>query len=222
MEITSTKGYLIYGLIDPFTNQLRYIGKSTVGFKRPKSHFLPYKLKDRTHKVKWIKSILNKKIKPKIIIIQQFKEPEILYQAEQFWIKYFREMGCPLTNLTDDGPGSLGLKHKKETIEKLRKAQIGRRPTFTGPHTKATKDEISKSKMGMSYNKGISKTENTKIKISRKLGGRPLKDQFGNIYQTQKEAARKLKTNQFFIWCVLNKRCKHVKGIKLEYLQGEG
>jgi hypothetical protein len=38
--------YIIYGLVDPETEELRYIGKSSTGMSRPKKHFYPSTLKN--------------------------------------------------------------------------------------------------------------------------------------------------------------------------------
>ena len=41
--------FLIYGLVDPRDGQLRYVGKSTSGLRRPRSHWYPRVIReDRT------------------------------------------------------------------------------------------------------------------------------------------------------------------------------
>ena len=84
--------FLIYALIDPFTKQVRYIGKSTSGLKRPKVHFCPSMLepygknKNLTKKQSWVKSIINKGKKPLIKVLQYFTCEEQLDSAEIYYI----------------------------------------------------------------------------------------------------------------------------------------
>jgi len=48
----------IYGLIDPRTREVRYIGKSARGMQRPLEHSKPcYLRRDRTHKANWIREL---------------------------------------------------------------------------------------------------------------------------------------------------------------------
>ena len=110
---------IIYGLIDPFTDELRYIGKSVSGLNRPNEHFKPYNLKEDTHKVRWVKSVLAKNHKPKIIVIEEHKYPTDLDDAESFWIEYYKGIGARLTNSTNGGVGSLGRICKDETKLKI-------------------------------------------------------------------------------------------------------
>ena len=50
----------IYGLCDPETNEIRYIGKSNQPKKRLQDHIYSCE-RTVTHKNNWIKSLLNKK-----------------------------------------------------------------------------------------------------------------------------------------------------------------
>lgn len=106
--------FLIYGLVDPRNGQLRYVGKSQSGHRRPKQHSMPtYLKKENTHKANWIKQLLSENLKPYIVTIQEFEDPDILAQAETHWIAYFKQMGCPLTNQCRGGEGFTG-KHSEE------------------------------------------------------------------------------------------------------------
>jgi hypothetical protein len=107
--------FIIYGLVDPFTKELRYIGKSCSGLIRPRNHFKPSELCHKTHKVHWIKSVLSQNKKPEIVIIEQHDNPELLDEAEQFWIEYYKSIGSRLTNSTNGGKGTLGLIQKDST-----------------------------------------------------------------------------------------------------------
>lgn len=98
--------YLIYGLIDPITNELRYVGKSSDGLRRPKEHWRArdlHRLQDHCHR--WVRSVFQKtKGPPEIIIIEETTKEE-LSNAEVFYIAYYKSLGADLTNLTAGGEG---------------------------------------------------------------------------------------------------------------------
>lgn len=131
--------YLIYGLVDPWTNQLRYIGKSQSGLRRPRQHSMPTYLKrDRTHKANWIRQLLARGRRPDVVVIQEFQDPTILCLAEIHWIAYFKQIGCLLTNQCQGGEGFTG-KHSEETRRKMSLAHRGPRDPEIGRKISATK-----------------------------------------------------------------------------------
>ena len=70
---------------------------------------------------------------------------------ERFWISYFRQIGCELTNSTDGGDiGSLGHKKTKEQIDRMRVAITGikKRPHTRKPLSDETKLKISNANKG--------------------------------------------------------------------------
>jgi NADH pyrophosphatase NudC (nudix superfamily) len=123
------KNPLIYALLDPNTNEIRYIGKSLSGIDRPRSHTAPSNLKQDgiTKKSSWLKSLIKKNQKPVIKIIEYFyyenldRETinEILYLKEQKLIKLFKDCGFDLTNGTDGGPGAPNRIVSEETRKKM-------------------------------------------------------------------------------------------------------
>jgi hypothetical protein len=51
--------FFVYGLFDPRTNEVRYVGKTCCGMKRPKGHVTPSVLKrDVAIKGNWIRGLL--------------------------------------------------------------------------------------------------------------------------------------------------------------------
>lgn len=107
--------YIIYGLTDPDTQEIRYIGKSTSGMKRPLEHKKPSNLKVSSYKVNWIKSLINQDKIYGIIILEITKTPEELDSREIYWIAEYRSRGTSLTNGTDGGEGALGREVTEET-----------------------------------------------------------------------------------------------------------
>ena len=91
----------IYGLCDPQTNVVRYVGKTSHPVKqRLREHLRPSALRVPSHKNYWLRSLLAKGLVPDIKIlahppIENWKE------AEVFWISQFSN----LTNLTEGGDG---------------------------------------------------------------------------------------------------------------------
>jgi hypothetical protein len=101
--------FIIYGLVDPITKQIRYIGKSSYGLKRPKEHFKPSNyLTQKNHKAHWIKSLIEQGLKPGIVILKEASTEAELSQLEIDTIREYKEKYGNLTNSTDGGEGSLG------------------------------------------------------------------------------------------------------------------
>lgn len=112
--------YIIYALVQPDTNEIRYIGKSTSGLSRPKEHFKPKNyLHGKTYKDKWMNKCLSNNIIPEIIILASTENKEELCNLEIEYIEKYKQMGAPLTNLTDGGEGSLGWVPSEETRKNI-------------------------------------------------------------------------------------------------------
>lgn len=107
---------IIYGLVDPNTEQVRYIGKSSSYLRRPKDHFRPSVIREGTFPVnRWCQKLVRNGQKPAICILEDFgtcfdkdEANEILNEGEIRWIAFGRSEGWPLLNLTDGGDGLLG------------------------------------------------------------------------------------------------------------------
>lgn len=139
--------HIIYALCEP--NQgidgVRYIGKSSSGINRAKSHLKPSNLKSNNPKNNWINSLLKINKTYDIVIIEEVNKYFSSYQElnnymndrEIYWIKYYFDLGKNLTNLTVGGEGTLGYIHKEETIKILsekRKEYYKNNPNFELPN----------------------------------------------------------------------------------------
>ncbi len=112
--------YIIYGLRDPYTQEIRYVGKSSSGLKRPKAHFTPSGRRARTYCARWLRSL---KRQPDIVVLQVVALRDELANAERAWIAIGRAaLGNRLTNLTIGGEGCTGRAVSAETRAKLRVA----------------------------------------------------------------------------------------------------
>src|ERR1700722_13163788 len=119
--------YIVYGLIDPFTKEIRYIGKSIQGYSRINNHWNDSSKKEgNTRKIQWINKLksLNTKYEHCILFVADFKLSKeeanlIVYKVEQELINFYRKFGHDLLNHTDGGPGATGRKVSNETRRKM-------------------------------------------------------------------------------------------------------
>lgn len=191
-ERVSQGVFFVYGLCDPSSGHLRYIGKTANGMKRIRLHFSPSKLKKDgfTRKANWIRSLLKLGLKPQVVIIEEFSSEKPLNESEIFHIAYFKSIGCELTNLTIGGDGSKGYvpppelraylsvcgKRQMENPKALRAFRLASEEWWRDPEHKALRSswagkqlsEEHKRRIGDS-NRGrpISEEHRRKISIAR-------------------------------------------------------
>ncbi len=130
----------IYGLVDPETEEIHYIGKTVRGMERISAHWSPSILKkDKTDKGKWLRSLIRRGLSAQVVVLEVSKTKE-MYALERKWIALGGESGWPLTNMT---AGGVGLYRHKFTEE--HKAKIGRahRGKYVGPSTRAKISKIN-------------------------------------------------------------------------------
>lgn len=124
---------LIYGLIDPRTLLIRYVGKSSSGMTRPCNHGKGHTLRhDRTRCGNWIRKLQSAGLEYSVVILELCDSPEALALAERWWIAFGRVCGWPLVNHTDGGEGCPGRLTSAETKAKLRRTSTSmwKRPGF--------------------------------------------------------------------------------------------
>lgn len=121
-----TKKILVYGLFDPDTQQLRYVGKSSCGIRRAKMHSYPSVLRSEQHlpKSRWIAKLLRRGVTYEICILEECEKEEELNEAERFNIAYYRSIGCDLLNICPGGEGG-GHKNSEYQIQCVRNALTG-------------------------------------------------------------------------------------------------
>jgi hypothetical protein len=145
---------VIYALIDPRTDEVRYVGKTNQPLGYRLAGHLREKLK--CHRCHWIAQLVSLGMKPKIMALETCGRWP-WQETERFWIRSFWLAGARLTNNTSGGDGVpdlppetrdrmrkvwLGRKHSKDTIQKLKTC----RPDFK--HSERTKREMSKTRKG--------------------------------------------------------------------------
>ena len=95
----------IYTLSDPITLEIKYVGKTFRIGRRLNDHL---KCNGKSKKDAWIKSLLNKNVKPILEIVEITDEKNCNW-LEQYWISQFIAWGFKLKNMTEGGDGSFGL-----------------------------------------------------------------------------------------------------------------
>jgi hypothetical protein len=141
--MADTPNNIIYGLIDPRTRLVRYVGQSCRGLDRVRRHRWKSS-KDGTHCARWIRSLRRDGLEFDATVLERVEGSEDLNTAERYWIAYGRASGWPLTNLTSGGDGGLagyvfsaesrarigdahrGMTHTPEARAKMSRAHAGK------------------------------------------------------------------------------------------------
>lgn len=144
----------IYGLVDPDSGDVRYIGKSIRPVERLSNHMNESSQCHRSH---WLQSLRAQGKRPGMVLFERIEGEWPWQESERFWIAHGRAQGWPLTNNTSGGDGVPGLpaetrarmaavwkgrKHKPESIEKMRVASASKR------HSDETKARMSAAQTG--------------------------------------------------------------------------
>jgi len=107
----------VYQLIDPRTNEIRYVGRTNQKLSnRLKRHLTA---KDKSHRVNWITNLRNEGLEPIIELICETPSFEKVCELEYYYITKYKDEGFNLVNMTDGGDGSIGFTHDNETKIKL-------------------------------------------------------------------------------------------------------
>lgn len=93
--------FLVYGLRDPRTGEIRYIGKSSNGLVRPRQHASAARKGERGHKANWIRLLQEHGLSYEIVVLEETSK-ESLNERETWWISQYRG-SSRLTNISDGG-----------------------------------------------------------------------------------------------------------------------
>lgn len=112
---------IIYALKDPETLEIRYIGQTSRGMRRPQEHeIFAKKIGAQSYKYKWIRALQARGFRYLVEILQVVESAELLNEAECAWIEKGRKLGWKLTNLTDGGEGTRGYREKKSPEHRMK------------------------------------------------------------------------------------------------------
>lgn len=185
-----TRLYCIYGLADPISGNIRYIGQSYDPKIRYKFH-LKIK-KPRTYKEFWIVSLKKLGLLPELVIIETTTFDKI-NERERFWIAEYRSLGFNLTNLTDGGEGCKGRKHSEETKALMSFQRMGNKYSLGFIHSQETRKKMSERHSGMT---GKKHSEESRSKMSQKLSNRMLSEEHKSNISEGLTRAFGLKTSE--------------------------
>lgn len=161
----------IYVLIDPESNQIKYVGKTTDITRRFRRHISERFLHD-SYKDRWVRKLVDNGVVPEIEIVDEVDKSNWIYW-EKFYISYFKYIGCLLTNGTvggDEPPSTKGRKHTIESRLKMSNTKKGMPIPWLNngkERTKEHRENLSKSCKGrISPNKGNVYTKEHRDKLS--------------------------------------------------------
>lgn len=125
-KVTRKDAGIIYCLVDPRNNEIKYIGKCLTGHKRPFDHIRDGNLKNEPNlrKKYWLKELKSLNLKPDYyfidyLILQDKKQRnKILYSMEHKYINLLKNE-CDLLNLSDWGCNIIGRELSLETRKKM-------------------------------------------------------------------------------------------------------
>lgn len=173
-ESTAEKSAYIYGLFDPETLEIRYVGKAVDPDGRLYRH-LYYSETEDFPKARWIRKLKAAGKEPRMQILE--KVPDFIWACTEIkWIAYFKSQGARLLNIDEGGAGwGLGQKHTEATKSKMSKAAKAR--IYPG-----WQDKMSQARLGHPVH------ESTRKKLREKFKGRKLNHESGETISARQKA----------------------------------
>ena len=138
----------IYCLIDPRTDEVRYVGLTRFLWKRFRNHIHKGPTK---HFCNWISSLKRDSQVPSLRVLEIVPE-ERCGEAERSWIAHYRSAGSSLLNYTDGGESQFRV--SAETREKNSARQRG---VKRGPLPLEVRKKLSLSHKGRLFNPNAAK-----------------------------------------------------------------
>ena len=130
----------IYMLIDPRTDEIRYVGKSIRPYQRLQNHM--NEPPTHCHRSHWLSELRSLGLTPRLEVLETLCGEWPWQEAECAWIARLRNLGARLVNNTDGGDGVLNLsgegkkrmlstwkgrKHRPESLLKMSLVRKGRK-----------------------------------------------------------------------------------------------
>lgn len=171
---------VIYGLYDPRTEKLRYIGQTVRPLKeRLKYHLSKHNLAvSQTRCSKWLRSLMSFGLRPLVKVLEEAESREHLDALEIDLIRQARGNGEELVNHADGGLSASGYSLGEDFRRAVSERMSGRK---VSPETRAKLSAANKGKK-LSYEtrekmslarKGKKLTQEHKAKLSKARKGRP-------------------------------------------------
>jgi hypothetical protein len=124
---------VVYFLADPGEPLVpRYVGQTWDRLEqRLGEHIRSARRGSSTYSARWIRTILDRGLRPEITVLSSSSTKEGLSFQERAWIDGYRAGGARLCNLTDGGEGNLGWNPSAETRARIGAASRGRKHTVS-------------------------------------------------------------------------------------------
>lgn len=140
--------HVVYGLTDPRTGELRYVGFSKTPRNRLHGHKYDAK-RGCSHRARWVMALRRLDLAPEMFVIEKHDTRSDAAAAEVDLIAYFRSLGCDLTNATDGGEGAVGYRWSLEERARMSERVRGERhPNYGKKHSEATRRRIGEALRG--------------------------------------------------------------------------
>ena len=170
-----TQTAYVYTLSDPRNGTPFYVGKGHG--KRCEFHLdeAKYYTKRKSKKLNKIRKLMSLGMQPIITKVEENVFDAQAIDFECLLIAEMRDIGIPLTNMTDGGDGAKGYKHTEEHLKYVSKLFKGRvvseetRQKMRKPKSETGRANIAKARLTTTYRP----SEETKRKTSEALLGRP-------------------------------------------------
>lgn len=98
----------IYGLCDPATGELRYVGKTRYEPERRLTYHMTRCHRERVASANWMRTLKARGCRPIVVDLERVSLKADWGARERFWIAHCREAGFRLLNHTDGGEGAHG------------------------------------------------------------------------------------------------------------------
>lgn len=205
----------IYGLIDPETNNIMYIGQTIQGFIRITDHFhkcnkINKSTKKRSPSKLWISKLRKEDKCFKVIYLEYIENSIDLNEAEEYWISFIKSTGASLLNYSQNN-GFLNTTRFLTNEDRV-KISIATKDAMNNPETRAKCRKNRANQVAPNIGRKFSQEFKDKISKAQENKVIYFKDSDGNIYRGLKDAAIKLNVTFGAIWKALNGYCKTVKG----------
>lgn len=166
------KPHFIYALVDPRTDEVRYVGKTVDLKRRMRRHRNIGRSENPSiYRDRWIQSLMDDGL-DFIVWILEVCDDKNWIASEIKWIAYFKEQGCSLTNLTGGGEGwhdYVMTDEHRANLKKPKPEGFGKRISEAQKgrvKSQAHRENISKAK------RGVKSTPEVKEKLSESMKNR--------------------------------------------------
>lgn len=210
----------IYGLFDPRSGKLRYIGKSYDPKRRLYLHIrIARKNENNTHISNWIRQLLKSDLQPYFKVLEICSEDN-WQEKERSWIKSARDSGLDIVNISKggDSPPSWNEITREQQLYTIEKRAIANKlnpPNKGRVWSQEYKERMSQSLSGSNnplYGKHHSKE--TKEKIAKALRGKDISHlRSAHTIETGK---KRVLSNKMAI-SKKNNKLDYILGLQLKY-----